>query len=130
MSLAKQVDELTDVIMQHHREMIDKESMLRNANERASTYDKISQNHLNYLKLVIKRLNNVEEILQRQSAHSFALEEFQRCALQELRKNPLTSQSSLLNEQYRDELIDKAWDHFMTTKTVKRGIPRFGTDEP
>ncbi|MGJ7579770.1 hypothetical protein ACSFA3_06270 [Variovorax sp. RHLX14] len=130
MSLAKQVDELTDVIMRHHREMIEKETMLKNANERAGTYDRISRDHLRYLELVVKRLNNVEETLQRQSAHSFALDAFRRYALQELKDNPETSQSSLLNEQFRDEFFAKAWDHFMTTKTVKRGIPRLGIDEP
>ena len=57
MNLAKQVDELCDVIKQHDREMVEKQSLLKNANERANTYNKISNNHSDYLKLVVKRLN-------------------------------------------------------------------------
>lgn len=125
-NLAKQVDDLTDLINKQNSELAEKEVLLRQATGRVETFRKISAGHAEYLDLVVKRLINVEDILQRQSANSYALDEFRKLALKDL----ASTSSELLNDEKRGAMLDGAWNTFMTTTNVKRGIPRPGVDKP
>lgn len=129
-SLAKQIDDLTDVLNKQNALLAEKEVLLRQATARVETFRTISSRHATYLDLVVKRLANVEDILQRQSANSFALDEFRKLALKELKLNADSIPSELLNDEKRGAMLDEAWNSFMKTTNVKRGIPRPGIDKP
>lgn len=129
-SLAKQVDDLTDVLNKQNALLAEKEVLLRQATARVETFRNISSGHAAYLDLVVKRLTKVEDILQRQSANSFALDEFRKLALSELETIQDPKQSKLIDPVQRGEFLDNAWNNFMKTTNVKRGIPRPGIDQP
>ena len=130
MNLAKRVDELESEIKKHHAAMKEKEALLERSKEREQTFRTLSSGHAEYLDLVVKRLVKVEDILQRQSAQTFALDAFRIAALQELKNLSDPSASVLLDDDKRKKFLNEAWNKFMQTTNVKRGIPRVGVDQP
>lgn len=129
-NLAKQVDDLSDLIKKQNASLAEKEVLLNQANGRVETFCKISTGHAEYLDLVVKRLANVEDILQRQSANSYALDEFRKLAIRDLQLNTGSTRSELLDDEKRAAMLNEAWHSFMKTTNVKRGIPRPGIDKP
>ena len=70
-NLAKQVDDLTDVLHKQNLVMAEKEILLRKATARVENFRSLSTSHAAYLDLLIKRLVKVEDLFQRQSANTF-----------------------------------------------------------
>lgn len=129
-SLAHQVDDLTAVLNKQNVLISEREILLRQTTEQVNKFRDLSGKHSEYLDLVVKRLTKVEDILQRQSAHSFALDEFRKVALEELKTIQDPSQSKLINPDLQIEFLENAWEKFMKTTSVKRGIPKLGVDAP
>lgn len=134
--LAHRVDDLTKFIHKQEDVISHKDKLLGQMNEQLldtnmtlSVFRLRSTEHSAYADLLIKRLTKVEDILQRQSARSFALDEFCKLAISELAtiKNP--AESTLLDPVARQKTLEAAWDTFMATTTVKKGLPRYGIDQ-
>lgn len=121
--LAKRVDELEILNRQKDVLLAQNEALLRQANERTDTFRQISTDHAQYLDVVVTRLNKVEDILQRQSANSFALDAIRQVALEELQNIQDPAKSRLIDPVKQLEVFDNAWKQFMQTTNVRHGVP-------
>lgn len=135
-ALADQVDDLTavvrnkDKVISHKDAMLQKMSAELNDTSQSLAGFRLQSNlHSRYADLVLKRLENVEDIFQRQSAHSFALQDFCNQAIKELAAFKSPEESKLLDPVARQAKFEEAWQKFMATTSVKRGAPRIGVDK-
>ena len=129
-NLAERVDDLTKVLNKQNVLMAEREVLLRQTSARVEKFKKISNSHASYLNQVVHRLLKVEDMLQRQSANSFALDEFRKLALAELESIQDPKKSNLIDPVKRGEILDAAWKNFMETQNVKRGVPHFVGERP
>ena len=129
-NLAHQVDDLTRLLHKQNAVIAENVISLRKETARVEKYRSLSVSHAAYLDLLIKRLVKVEDLFQRQSANTFALNEFRKLALAALEKIQDPEHSKLTDPDQRHLMLNEAWEEFMKTTNVKRGIPQLGIDKP
>ena len=133
--LAIEVDSLRALVIQKDQVISQKDALLSRLNKHVreletdvAHYTVRSEGHADYISLLSLRLNKVEDILQRQSAHSFALEEICEFTIKELESLKDPTASLALDPATRKVLYEEQWAKFMATTTVKKGLPRAGID--
>ncbi|KQM79647.1 hypothetical protein [Xylophilus sp. Leaf220] len=119
---AKQVDDLTDklkLLQAYSRSQAEAHSKTNDDLRKARAAGVAASKYFMQLR---DDLASTQDILQRQSANSFALDEFRKLALEEMRNGVTGADSVCIDDAKRGAFLDTAWLSFMKNTNVKRGV--------
>lgn len=123
LNLAKQVDELTDMLQRQDTVVRAQTAEIGKWKRFTESAEGTIVERDNYMSLLRKRFHEIEDALQQQTAHRFSLEKFKELALSEIEQGLSPNDSKCLNAEWRLKMLSETSKQFMETTSVKKGLP-------